>query len=314
MRTVMTAVLTVALMLATIAGVRAQDAPAVRVGVLPIDAASELYYATDMGFFAKAGLNATLQPFPNPNVAIEALVSNLVDVAFVPTTALIGAFSKGLPLVAIAPAGSYDINKGRVAFIMIRDGVAVNGPKDVEGKIIATPALKGVIELATSLWIDKNGGDSSKVKYVELGFAASVPALQQGRVDGVVMVEPFATAARSVAHLVGPDPFSSVGDHWLGGAFISTKAWAATHPDDVRKFALAMRETADWANKNQAKSAVILSKYTSVDVPTINASTRVLFEGVLQPAALKPLIDLLVRYKVIDAPFKAEDLIYQAPK
>ena len=309
-----TALLAVVLMLGTTAFARAQDLPAVRVAVLPNDGAGEPYYAVDMGFFTKAGLNVTVQTLSNPNGVIEGLVSNSVDIAFVPTTAFEGAFKKGLPLIAVAPAGIFDSTKGRVAFIMIRNGVTVNGPKDLEGKIIGTPVLLGVTQLATSLWMDKNGADSTRVKYVEVPFAASAAAMQQGRVDGVLMLEPFATAAKSVAHLVGPDPYTAIGSGWLGGVFISTNAYASSHPDVIRRFAAAMRETSDCANKNPAKSAVILSKYTSVDLATINASTRVRFQSALTPAMLQPTIDLMVRYKLIDGPVRAEDMIYQPPK
>jgi NitT/TauT family transport system substrate-binding protein len=293
---------------------RAQDSAPVRVASSPIDAGAEALYAADMGFFTKAGLNVTTQIIPNGNVAIESLLSGAIDVAYVGITNLEIAYKKGLPLVAIAPAGYLDSSKTRVGYLIIRNGVDVKTPKDLEGKTIASFPLKSVGELATNYWIDRNGGDSSKIKYLEVPFAATVGALQQGRVDGAILIDPFATASKSVGYVFGPDPFAAVAPVWLGGAFVTTKAWAAAHPDQVRRFVASIRETADWANKDQGKSALILSKYNQMDVAVINASPRVLYYDSLKPAMIQPTIDLVARYKMIDAPFKAEEIIYQAPR
>ena len=294
--------------------VEAQDTATVRVASSPLDAGAEALYAADMGFFAKAGLNVTGQIIPNGNVVIESLVSGAIDVGYVGITYLEVASQKGLPLVAIAPAGYLDASKTRVGYLMIRNGVEVKTPKDLEGKTIASFPLQSVGQLATNYWIDKNGGDSSKVKYLEVPFGATAGAMQQGRVDGAILVDPFATAAKSVATVFGPDPFAAVAPVWLGGAFVTTKAWAAAHPDQIKRFVAAIRETADWANKNQAKSAAILSKYTQIDIAIINASPRVLYDDTLKAARIQPTIDLIARYKLIDAPFKADAVVYQVPK
>jgi len=294
--------------------VQAQSTTPVRIASSPIDSGAQALYATDMGFFTKAGLTTTDEIIPNGNVAVESLLSGSIDISYLGITNLEIAFAKGLPLVAIAPAGYLDSTKTRVGYLIIRNGVDVKTPKDLEGKTIASFPLKSVGELATNYWIDKNGGDSTKVKYLEVPFASTASALQAGRVDGAILIDPFATAAKSTGYVFGPDPFAAVAPLWLGGAFVTTKAWAAAHPDQVRRFIAAIRETADWANKNQDKSAVILSKYNKMDVAVINASPRVLYDSTLKAAMIQPTIDLVARYKMIDAPFKAEQIMYQAPK
>jgi NitT/TauT family transport system substrate-binding protein len=214
----------------------------------------------------------------------------------------------------IAPTGIFDIKQGRVGYIMLRNDIPFKTAKDLEGKTIASIPLRNVGELAMDLWIDTNGGDSSKVKYVEVPFPATGPALQQGRIDGAILIEPFASQDKPFARAVGPDPMASVASFWLGGTFVTTKAWAAAHPDQVRRFAAAVAEAGQWANKNPDKSALILQKYSNVPLEMIKASSRTIFTDQLKPAMIQPTIDLLVRYKQIDASFKAEDMIYQPPK
>jgi NitT/TauT family transport system substrate-binding protein len=293
---------------------RAQDAAPVRIGVTPIDPASIGFYAADLGYYAKDGLNASVQMMGNSGAVLEALVGGSLDIGYVGITTGETAYKKGLPIVMIAPTGIFDIKQGRVGYIMLRNDIPFKTAKDLEGKTIASIPLRNVGELAMDLWIDTNGGDSSKVKYVEVPFPATGPALQDKRIDGAILIEPFASQAKPFARAVGPDPMASVASYWLGGTFVTTKAWATAHPDQVRRFAAAVAEAGQWANKNPDKSALILQKYSNVPLDMIKASSRTIFTDQLKPAMIQPTIDLLVRYKQIDASFKAEEMIYQPPK
>jgi NitT/TauT family transport system substrate-binding protein len=294
--------------------VRAQDTTPVRIGVTPIDPASTGFYAADLGLYAKDGLNASVQMMGNSGAVLEALVGGSLDIGYVGITTGETAFKKGLPIVMIAPTGIFDVKQGRVGYIMLRNDIPFKTAKDLEGKTIASIPLRNVGELAMDLWIDTNGGDSSKVKYVEVPFPATGPALQDKRIDGAILIEPFASQDKPFARAVGPDPMASVASYWLGGTFVTTKAWAAAHPDQVRRFVAAVAEAGQWANKNPDKSALILQKYSNVPLDMIRASSRTIFTDQLKSAMIQPTIDLLVRYKQIDASFKAEDMIYQPPK
>ena len=267
-----------------------------------------------MGYFKKAGLNVDLQVLRNGDSILEALVGGALEIGSIQITAIESAYKKGIPLVIIAPGAVFDESKGRGMYLMVRNGVPIETAKDFEGKTVDAVVLKSIGQLATNQWIDQNGGDSSKVKYIEVPFSATVAALQQNRFDAAIAVEPYATAAKPYAHVVGPDPLSAVGKYFFITAYVSTKAWADAHPDQVRRFLAAMRETGAWANKNIDKSAVILSKYTKTDVGSINASSRAIFGDQLTPGLIQPTIDLAARYKLIDAPFKADEIIFHATR
>ena len=286
----------------------------VRIGTVPNDTAGLPFYAADLGFYKKAGLNADLQILGNGNSIIEALVGGSLDIGSVGITAIEAGYKKGLPLVIISPGVIADASKARILSIMVRNGVPIETAKDFEGKIVDAVVLKSIGQLATNQWIDNNGGDSSKVKYLEVPFSATVAGFQQGRFDAAISAEPYSTAAKPYAHVFGPDPLSAVAKVLLENAYVATRPWAEGHPDQVRRFVLAMREAAVWANRNTAKSAVILSKYTKTDLDVINASPRAIYGEQLTPALIQPTIELTARYKLIDAPFKAEDIIFKAPR
>jgi len=60
--------------------------------------------------------------------------------------------------------------------------VAKNSPlrtaKDLSGKTIAVNALLGIQQIAAEAWIDKNGGDSTTVKFVELSISQELAAFR----------------------------------------------------------------------------------------------------------------------------------------
>jgi NitT/TauT family transport system substrate-binding protein len=221
-----------------------------------------------------------------------------------------GFFTKnGLtPDIQIQPNAAVTIN----ALVSGDIDVGAVGINNLE--TVGTFPLRSMGELAMDLWIDKNGDDSSKVKYIEIPFPATAATLQEGRIDGAIGLEPFTMQAKPFAHQIGPDPFAAIGNIWAVNVFVATKAWATAHPDLVRRFAATIHDTADWANKNPDKAVAIFSKNTKADVATIKASARPVFLDTLSAPLIQPTIDLMLRYKQIDAPFKPDEIIYQAPK
>ena len=54
----------------------------VRLAVLTIEPAAEGYFAKDMGFFAKAGIDIDIQAMQSSNAVAAALASNAVDIGY----------------------------------------------------------------------------------------------------------------------------------------------------------------------------------------------------------------------------------------
>jgi len=58
-------------------------------------------------------------------------------------------------------------------------------------------------------------------------------------------------------------------------------------------------------------SGVIVAKYAKMDLATIPAMARTPYAESLDPADLQPTVDFLVKNKLIDGGFKAQDMIYK---
>jgi NitT/TauT family transport system substrate-binding protein len=290
----------------------AQTPAPIHVATIPIDSGSEAYYAKDAGFFAKAGLDANVESIPNGPAIISGVVGGSIDIGFSNLVSLEAAYKKGVPIVLIAAAGLY-IDAAPTTLLMVDEGSPVKTGKDLDDKIIATNGLKNIGQYAPAAWVDQNGGDSSTVKFVEMPFPEMAGALAQHRIDAAIIAEPTLSDAKTTTRVLGK-PYSAIGKEYLIGAWFANANWAKSHPDLIAKFVTAMHDTAGWANANQAKSAEILAKYATIDPAVAAKMTRARFAETLTPALVQPTIDITAKYKGIDAPFPAQDMIYQASR
>jgi NitT/TauT family transport system substrate-binding protein len=287
---------------------RAQGSATLRIATLPIESSAEVFYAKDMGFFAKAGIDAQVQTMQSSAAMAAAATGGAIDVGFSPVDTLATIHVKDVPIVAIAPANEY-ISGSHNAGLVLAANSSVRDAKDLDGKTIAASTLRSLAETAPRAWIDQHGGDSSSVKFVEMPFPAMPAALDAGRVDAAWVAEPFLSAAAKNGRVLEYG-FDAIAKRFLIGAWFSTLQWANAHHDLVARFASAMHETAVWANKNQAQSAEIVAKYTKLDPNAIATMTRSVYAEALTPASLQPLIDASAKYNGFAA-FPAQEIIFK---
>jgi NitT/TauT family transport system substrate-binding protein len=285
----------------------AQSRPAVTVATIANDPLVGPFYAKQQHFFENAGLDATVSVMNNGAAVIAAVAGGSVDFGGSNLQSLVVAYKKGVPIQLVAPAGVFN-KSSPVAAIIVPKNSSIMTAKDLEGKVIAASPLKSLSEFAADIWIDKNGGDSSKVKYVEIPFGEMESALLQGRVAAASLTEPYISQAQGTCRVLAL-PYSAIAPQFLTSAFFTSVAFARAHPDSVAKFASAMRTTALWANTHQAASGEILGTVAKLDPKTVADMSRVMYAERLTPALIQPTIDLSVTFKVIDAGYPASDMI-----
>lgn len=281
----------------------AQDAAHIRVLTVPIDVAAQPFYALDMGFFKKEGLDAEVTPLANGPAIIAALVSGSADFGTGGTVSIATAHEKGIPIVVVAPAGLYSSAEPTDALVVAKTS-AISKPKDLAGKTIALSGIRTIAEVSLRAWLAKAGVDYGHVHIIEMPFGEMDAALASGRVDAADLAEPFLSAAQDTRVL---GAFSdAVAPQWMEGAYFCTAAYAKAHPDIVKRFSAAIALASDWANGHRAESAAILQKYSKATLlPTTH---RVLYRDALRPGDLQPLIDISAKYGLIAKPFPAQDL------
>jgi NitT/TauT family transport system substrate-binding protein len=290
--------------------VRAQALQTMHISTLPFDAGSELMYALEMGFFSKAGIDAKLETQQSGPAVAAAVASGALDAGFSNVVSIAAAYKRGLPFVFIAPGAVY-VSAAPSTVLMVHKDSPIRTARDMNGKILGVNGLKNIAEYAPAYWIDRNGGDSTTVKFVEVPAAEDYAAIDTRRLDACNVAEPQITEMKPIGRILGK-PYDALGEGFMIAGYFSTRAWADEHPDLLRRFVSVLHETAQWANKNQDKSADILAKYTRLDPKLIRSGNRARFgEAGLTPQMLQSSVDLAARYKLFETSFPATELIYQ---
>jgi NitT/TauT family transport system substrate-binding protein len=286
---------------------RARAADTVHLATIPIDAGAQAYFADAQHMFGKAGIDAHVQSIPNGAAITAAVLGGSVDVGFSNMLSLATAREKGVPVTMIAPASLY-LSKAPTSVLMVPKDSPAHDARALGGKTIAVNGLKNITQLAVQGWLDKNGGDSKTVNFVEMPFPDMPLALASHRVDAALVAEPSVTAAKSGARVLG-QAYDAIASDFLIGGWFTSQRWAAEHPDLVKKVAAVMRESAVWANKNGAASADVLAAATKIDPATLKVMVRSVYAEHLDLGTIQPLIDLATRYGYLKAGFPAQELI-----
>jgi NitT/TauT family transport system substrate-binding protein len=273
----------------------AQTSDEIAVATPPIDSSGEVFYAAELGLFAKAGLNVKIVPMNNAGAIAPAVVSGAVAIGGLTVPAVALAREKNVPIVIVAPGSVYAMSAPTSGIVVLKTS-PLRKAADLNGKTIGTRDISNMSYYGSNVWIDKNGGDSKSIKWVEINDNIAVAAMQQRRIDAASLSEP------------GLD--DAVGDKFLISIFFTTEAYANAHPDAMRKFAAAIIEAGKWANKNHAASAKILEKYAGVPIPA--NYTRVTYAERLRAADAQPVLDMLATYGVIKPNPRAADLFSPA--
>ena len=276
----------------------------------PVDPTAEVLYAYDLGIFDKNGLDVTLQPLGNGGAIASGVAGGSIDIGVGNVINIETAHKKGIGLTIIAP-GAFNLNAAPSNVLIVAKNSPLKTAKDLNGKVIATTPLRGIGEVLTDAWIDKNGGDSSTVKFIEVPFSEAAAVVQQGRADATLSVEPFYSQSKNDVKMFS-NIFDALGDGYLITGYFASNTWALAHPGIVARFAASIKEAGAWANANPMKSAEILAKYGKLDPAMVKQTIRARYATTLTPAQLQPTIDASAKYKIFDGSFPAQDLIFAA--
>jgi NitT/TauT family transport system substrate-binding protein len=273
------------------------------------DAATPFMYALDSGLFRKNGLDASLERSTSGAAATSAVVGGSFELGKSSVVSLLSAHLKGLPIIAVAPAGDYDIANSTAQIAVRADGPLHTGA-DFDGKIVAVSALSDSFSLGVRSWVDVHGGSAASVKLVELPMGSAVAAIIAGRIDAAVLGQPFVrpAAGNPAIRLVG-DPLSALGNHHTDSAWFMTTAYVQANPDVVNRFMQTIRQAAIYANGHHAETAALLAKYSGTPVSDV-LNGRVPAGVRFDPGSVQIMIDAAARYKLIEHSFDAKDLIY----
>jgi NitT/TauT family transport system substrate-binding protein len=285
----------------------------VRVGAIPFDNAAEVFYARQLGSFEKAGIDLEIMPLTSGAAITAGVAGGAIDIGFSNLFSVTQAYSRGIPLVAIAPATLQVTGSPNTGIIVEKTSPAKSG-KDLDGKTVAVDSLKGVTNISTAAWVDKNGGDSTTLKFIEMPEPAMTAALAAGRVDAATLQLTNVDLGPASSQRMLADPYEAIAARFTPSVWFTTRAWLAGHHDDAKRYAAIMRDTATWANANHTASGDILATIAKLTPDRMASLTmhRSPYAEILDAKMIQPVIDVAARYGLISKAFPASEIMWTA--
>lgn len=283
------------------------DVP-IRIGTVTTDPGMQPLYAKDRGLFKDAGLEAEVSILNNASVIVAAIASGSLDVGQASVSPAALAREHGIRIRFVAPGGIYTAPPGNT-ILMVPNASPIKSAADLNGKTIAVGILRDLTQYEVSAWMDKSGGDSKSVHFIEARISEMPAILDEGRAAAAVLIEPFITTAKSEARVLA-NMSESMGGPYMVSGWIATDDWIRSSPDALARFRSVLQRAAVWANAHPKDSAQTLVRWSKISPQVAAQMHRVHYAetATIDPAMVQRPIDLLVRYGAL-SPLNASELI-----
>jgi len=222
---------------------------------------------------------------------------------------LIKAAANGIDVVAVT-GGVVESSSKQSMQVIVRKNSGINSPKDLKGKIIATPSTGAIMHVATLSWLKKNGVDPNSIRAVEVPFPNMVDQLKASRVDALELLQPF------VGQILSQPDYMSIGNSMLSVSdpvlfvfWIANGGWAKSNMDTVKKWSQSIADANDFIDKNPIEARQILGKYTNLPQQVTEKIPLPAYEASLKPNQIDIWINVLKDLNLLPLPIEASKIV-----
>ena len=281
-----------------------------KVGYMKIVDNAAMFVGMDKGFFKAEGLELETVPMAGGAVIVQGVTSGDLQIGWTNVISLYQAHVEGFDFKLVAGGATNVKGTNESHTLQVLKSSPIKSAKDLEGKTVAVNTLSNIVQLMAMAWIDKNGANSGRVKFVEVPFPQMEAGLVAGKVDAISVHEPFATAAvqkgqtRVLAH-----PWSEVIPKFLIASWFASEKWIQKNKEMVQAFIRAINRGIDAIHADPEGSRNSMVKWAGLPADLSGKIGLPLFEKGVSEKDLQGTIDLTAKYKMIARAFKAGEVI-----
>lgn len=276
-----------------------------RYGSTPLVDGVPIFYAAQTGMFRNEGLDVTVAKLASTSVIAAALVGGALDVGEVSAQPLVNAHVRGIDLQIVYPCTFHITGRPYNAAIVVGSDFDYKTARDLNGTTMSSAGVGDSGWLASRVFIDADGGDSSTIKFVEVPFSVVAAAIEGHRVAGGVCVDPyFSDGVKSGKIKSVGDLQAGFGPRLIQTAYASTADFVAKNRDAAARFARVARTANEYLNTHRADLVTYTERFTGVE-PAKQTPEATVFTTTYTPKDLQPWIDAAAKYKLIDKGFDA---------
>ncbi|MQY07812.1 ABC transporter substrate-binding protein [Actinomadura macrotermitis] len=282
----------------------------INVGVMPITEGAAIQIAIDKGFFKAEGLKVKMRTITGAAEGLPLLKGGSLDIIHGGHVGIIQAHTSGaFKLKILAEASSMTKNLNGV---LVAKDSKLASPKDLAGKKIGTNAKgnqNSLLLRATLAPFNINVNEDKDV--VVAPFPAQEQLLKSGKVDAIIVPEPFVTQIQQTIGARVLTDFSSgpTKDFPITG-FSSTDEFAAKNPKTVAAFQRAFVKAQALASDRSVLAAA-MPKFTKMDPKTISLINLPAFPTSTNATRLQRVADVMKQFGYLKEPFDVKPMVSQ---
>jgi NitT/TauT family transport system substrate-binding protein len=274
----------------------------IEIHVLPSVATVPVYVGVEEGIFKKHGFDLTISKGQGGAAILAAVVAGQAQFGFGNVVSLMQAQEEGLDIVMVANGSLEGDPKNIPAqpqnVVLVPSDSPIKTAADLKGKRVSINSLGNASEVTTRVAIDQAGGDSSTIEFVQMPIPDSLPALEQGQVDAIFVIEPFtSTAIKSGARVVVapftdsmPDASASIANYFASAELIERS------PKLVADFTAALNEANLWAQTHPDEMRDAVTRIMGIDADVVAGMTFPYWTDKFNVKSIEALGDLSVEY------------------
>src|SRR5213075_2296556 len=211
--------------------------------------------AQELGEYKKAGVEVELVDFKGGSQALQAVIGGSADVVSGYYDHCVNLAAKGQSLVAFVV---YDRLPGMVLAVS-PESKDIKSIKDLAGKAVGVSAPGSSTDFFLKYLLAKNGLDPTSASVVGIGLdATAVAAMEHGKVQAAVMLDPAATLLQNKYKdmiklsdtRTQKDTIDVFGGEYPGGALYTRADWIAKNEATVQKMTNAILATLKWIHSH----------------------------------------------------------------
>lgn len=231
---------------------------------LAIGGASCLCYLPTMlahrlGEYKKAGVDVNIVQFKGGSEALKAVMGGSADVVSGYFDHTVNLAAKGQNLQAFVV---YDRFPGLALVVSPKQTATIKSVKDLANKKVGVSAPGSSTDFFLKYLLSRNGVDPNSVAVIGVGLGATaIAAMEQGRIDAAVMLDPAVTVLANKYNDLRilsdtrseKDTVAVFGGQYPGGALYTKADWIAAHPKEAQAMTNAIVSTLKWIHSHSAE-------------------------------------------------------------
>jgi NitT/TauT family transport system substrate-binding protein len=273
----------------------------VKIALLPVADVAPVYLGMKKGFFREENLE--LEPrFAQGGAAIvPSVMADEVQFGFGNNVSVMIARARGLPLRIVSEGvQAAGTEQDAANALLVAKGSDIESAKDLAGKTFAVSTLKNLAEVTIRRTLEKQGVDTSGIKFLEIPFPEMNAAVQKGRADVAWQAEPFITIGEQQGMRSVADPMYETAPNLSIASYFGADPYLEKNPEVVAGFRRAMQRSLEYAKANPEEARRIIPTYSDLEGEVLRDIQLANWSPELNVASIRRSYELARRYRVLD--------------